>query len=393
VTIENGQITGVGRGRSDDSGTGRDLGRVALMPGLVNAHTHLELSYLAGAVPPAARFTDWVRRLMALRREQPDPAAAPILDAARSAIQSLRGAGVAAVGDVSNTLVTVPLLNEQPVAAAVFFEMLRFRAAEAGSVVEAAEQRARDVSHAPHVRIWPAAHAPYSVSPPLFRAIRAWLDCHASPRTSVHLAESREETELLASGRGPFRELLRDLGAWDDTWTAPGCSSVQYLAELGFLAPRTLVVHGVQMTAGDLDRLARTGATLVTCPRSNRHVGAGDPPIERFYASGVPVALGTDSLASAPDLGIFGELAALRALAPDVPASRLLASATAIGATALGCGARLGTIAPGRLAALIAVDLPREVDDIEEYLVRGVDAAQVRWPVSYDPATGFDEGN
>jgi cytosine/adenosine deaminase-related metal-dependent hydrolase len=391
VAIRDGRVASVGSGCGDSAEAEHDLGHVALMPGLVNAHTHLELSYLAGAVAQAGTFIDWIRRVMALRRERPDPAAPEIVGAARAAIQALREAGAAAVGDISNTLVTVPLLNEGPLAAAVFFEVLRFRAAEADTVVEDAERRAQDVPCAPHVRVWLAPHAPYSVSPRLFQAIRARLDGTAAARTSVHLAESREEAGLLAGAGGPFRDLLQDLGAWDDAWRAPGCGTVPYLDDLGFLGPRTLAVHGVQMTEGDLGRLARTGATLVTCPRSNRHVGAGDPPVERFYASGVPIAVGTDSLASAPDLEIFSELAALRALVPGVPASRLLASATAVGARALGCGAALGSIEPGKLAALIAVDVPAGVDDVEQYLVSGVEPTQVHWPVPFSAATAFGE--
>jgi cytosine/adenosine deaminase-related metal-dependent hydrolase len=218
------------------------------------------------------------------------------------------------------------------------------------------------------------------VSPRLFLALRAWLDTEASARTSVHLAESAQETELLTSGGGPFRDLLQDLGAWDTEWLPPGCSPVEYLGRLRFMTPRTLVVHGVQLHRLDLDRLARTGATLVTCPRSNRHVGVGDPPIAGFYESGVSVAIGTDSLASAPDLNLFGELARMRALAPEVPALRLLGSATLTGARALGCEAWLGSIEAGKDAALIAVETPRGVDNVTEYLVRGIEPAQVRWP-------------
>jgi aminodeoxyfutalosine deaminase len=138
----------------------------------------------------------------------------------------------------------------------------------------------------------------------------------------------------------------------------------------------------VQMGSADLARLARAGATLVTCPRSNRHVGVGDPPIARFYESGVPVAVGTDSLASAPDLSVFAEVAAMRALAPAVPAARLLESATLVGARALGCAGRLGSIEIDKDAALVAVEVPAGVDDVEEYLVSGIDPAQVRWAAS-----------
>ena len=121
------------------------------------------------------------------------------------------------------------------------------------------------------------------------------------------------------------------------------------------------------------------GTTLVTCPRSNEYVGVGDPPVERFYRSGVPVAIGTDSLASNDDLNLFSELAALRRLAPSVPAASLLESATVNGARALGFESETGTIEPGRDASLIAVDLPSTVVDVEEYLVSGIAPDRVRW--------------
>jgi cytosine/adenosine deaminase-related metal-dependent hydrolase len=107
--------------------------------------------------------------------------------------------------------------------------------------------------------------------------------------------------------------------------------------------------------------------------------GAGEPPVGRFYASDVRVALGTDSLASVDDLNLFAELAMLRQLAPDVAPSRFLESATKHGADALGFGNELGTLEPGKRADLIAVDVPAEVDDVEEYLVSGIQPHQIRW--------------
>src|SRR5215213_9758064 len=139
-------------------------------------------------------------------------------------------------------------------------------------------------------RLWCSSRCSDSapVRPPLFDAIREWLAGDAMACTSVHVAESPEETELLEHGDGSFRDLLQELGAWDAQWTPPGCGPVEYLERLQFLGPRTLAVHGVQMDSADLARLARAGATLVTCPRSNRYVGVGDPPVARFYQSTVP---------------------------------------------------------------------------------------------------------
>ncbi len=230
------------------------------------------------------------------------------------------------------------------------------------------------------VRASLAAHAPYSVAPAIFRALRKAMDRDpALAPCSIHLSESPAEVEFIATGGGPWRALLEELGVWNAAWTAPGVSPVQYLEEHGFLDRRVLAVHGVQMTRSDLARLAASGATLVTCPRSNGHTGAGAPPLERFYTSGVRVAIGTDSLASAPDLNVFAELATMRALAPSVPAMSLLDSATRQGARALGLGHDFGTLEPGRRARLLAVDVPPSVDDVEEYLVSGISPDQLTW--------------
>ena len=149
------------------------------------------------------------------------------------------------------------------------------------------------------------------------------------------------------------------------------------------------------MTDEDLGRLVARQVTLVTCPRSNGHTGAGAPPIGDFYKSGVHVAVGTDSLASAPDLNVFGELATLRALAPAVPASALLDSATREGARALGFDAEYGTIEPGKRARLLAVDIPPGTVDVEEYLVGGIQpqtATKVVFTATDDRIRGFANG-
>jgi cytosine/adenosine deaminase-related metal-dependent hydrolase len=173
--------------------------------------------------------------------------------------------------------------------------------------------------------------------------------------------------------------LLEEFGSWDPAWVPPGGTPVQFLDNSGFLDARVLAVHGVQMTPEDLARLAVLGTTVVTCPRSNGHTGAGAPPIEDFYKSGVRVAVGTDSLASAPDLNVFAEVATMRALAPTVPAAALLESATLQGARALGFDADYGTIEPGKVARLLAIAIPDGRIDVEEYLVSGVQPDQIQW--------------
>jgi 5-methylthioadenosine/S-adenosylhomocysteine deaminase len=138
------------------------------------------------------------------------------------------------------------------------------------------------------------------------------------------------------------------------------------------------VVHATQLGPSALQRLADRRCVIVSCPRSNRWVGAGDPPLDDFYASGAPVAYGTDSLASAPDLDMFSELAAARAVS-SVPAAKLLESATLTAARALGFDADLGSITIGKQAQLLTVRIPDGLDDVEEYLVGGVPARDISW--------------
>lgn len=356
-----------------------DLGSVAIMPALVNAHTHLELSYLRGAVPPSETFLDWIGTIMAARRQYPDPADPRIVDAARVSIADARASGTGLLGDISNTLVTVPLLRDMSMPAAVFYELLRFNAADPDSMVRDARARADALSADGDVRVSLAAHAPYSVSPGLFAAIRVDLDAHPGHVSSVHLGESAEEVEFLKRGTGPWRTMLERLGVWTDAWTPPGISPVEYLDRLGFLDRRVLAVHGVQFDGEDLGRLRTRNVTVVSCPRSNQHVGVGAPPLEAFYAMHVDVAFGTDSLASAPDLNLFAELAEARRLAPRVPARALLESATRCGAAALGFDTDFGTIEAGKRALLIAVRTPADVDDVEEYLLSGITPDDVSW--------------
>jgi cytosine/adenosine deaminase-related metal-dependent hydrolase len=377
ISIENGRIAAIGGAAAAEA---VNLGRMAVMPALVNAHTHLELSYLRGRVPRTDKFLDWIRTVMTARRQYADPADPEIVDAARSAIAEARASGTGLVGDISNTLVTAPLLREASLPAQLFYELLRFNAADAESMTREARAKADAAAHpGGDVRVSLAPHAPYSVSPALFAAIRADLDARSGQVTSVHLGESLEETEFIRRGSGPWRELLEELGVWTDAWAAPGTSPVAYLEQIGFLDRRVLAVHGVQFDGDDLDRLRARDMTIVSCPRSNQYVGVGAPPLEAFYAMNVNVALGTDSLASAPDLNMFAELAEARRLAPRVSARTLLESATCRGAAALAFDDDYGTLEVGKRAQIIAVSVPSDVSDVEEYLVSGIEPSDVRW--------------
>jgi len=376
IQLHEGRIVGLGRGRAP--GPAEDFGDTALLPGLVNAHTHLELSWMAGRVPRAASMVDWIRDLMRERSSGPPGGDEAIARSAMRAIEQAQASGTVLVGDVSNSLMTPGLLAAMALDALIFHELLGFNPADPDALVRQAWARIDELrqtlgagtrSGLRGIEFSVVPHAPYSVAPQLFTAIAA-----ARRRTplSVHLAESADEIEFLRTGGGAFRALLQDLGAWNRAWQPPQSDPVRYIESAGYFTPGSLVVHGVHLGIGALERLRELDAVVVTCPRSNEWVGGGLPPVSHFYASGVRVAIGTDSLASVESLSVFDELAAIRRIAPEVSAGSLLESATRIGAEALGRAADFGTLAPGKRLPIVAVAAPSGTRDVEEYLVSGV---------------------
>ncbi len=387
IEIHDRRIARVGHGVPPASAD--DLGNCAIIPGLVNAHTHLELGWLAGRIPASTSIVEWIRALIRERGAGPQDGERGVVKAIERGIQEARDTGTVLVGDVSNTLATPSVLQAIGMPATVFYELLGFNLPDPSGLVGRAWERV-DELHTSHferqtfeprnrrtlesqnrsIEYSVVAHAPYSVSPALFQAIAA---AQRQAPLSIHLAESAEEMELLATGGGAFRALLEELGAWTDRWQAPRCGPVEYLKGLGYLHSGCLVVHGVHLSPSALEELRDQDVVLVTCPRSNEWVGGGMPPVSHFYASGARVAVGTDSLASVGSLSLFDELAALRRIAPEVSAASLLESATRIGAEALGRGGELGTITPGKRAALVSVRVPDAVHDVEECLVGGIE--------------------
>jgi len=349
-----------------------DHGDAVILPGLVNAHTHLELSWMRNRVPPGDSMPAWAARLLALRRTISSEPAEPIHDAVRE----MRAGGTSLVGDVTNTLAAYDVLADSALAGAVFRELLGFNMRDPAQAIATTQAQLDALPPIERLRPSIVPHAPYSVSPELFRAIaRAAGD----KPVSVHLAESPDELRFLQDGTGAWRELLGQLGVWNDAWRPPACGPVEYLEQLGLVTSHLLAVHCAHVEDDDVARLARAGSTIVACPRSNKWTGAGTPPIERFFASGARVAIGTDSLASVEDLNMFAEMAEVRRLAPAVPASRIIAAATVEGAAALGFAEGFGTIEPGKRADLIAVRVRPGLEDVEEYLVSGIEPDRIRW--------------
>ena len=344
----------------------RDLGDAVIVPGLVNAHTHIELSFMNGEPPAGGAFMTWLKDFVGRRASVDAHVAA---QAAAAAIETMLLRGTVAVGDVANGAWAAPLLARSGLHGLAFHELFGFRLAEAESILAEAAARLETIDQDPDVvsardRITNVLtpHAAHTTSNALLKALGGRAVASGEV-LSIHVAESEEESQLLRDGTGPFKDFLIERNAWEPGWKAPGLTPVEYLDRLGVLTPRTLAVHCIHIDHQDLSRLQARGVTVVTCPRSNQRLGVGKAPVPKLLASGIPVALGTDSLASAPDVDVFTEVAHLRQEHPGLSPATTLRIATWNGARALGLAKDLGTIELGKLAALAVVGLNDQNDD------------------------------
>jgi aminodeoxyfutalosine deaminase len=365
VAVSEGRIVWVG-GPGDPGEPAvplRDLGPGVLLPGLVNAHCHLELGHLARALRGANGFVPWVEALVAARGQADE---GEVREGTRRGIVELERTGTVAVGDVSNRLDHLDLLEASGLTAVVFYELLGWDPARASALLEEADRRVAGVVPKrlrESVRL--AAHAPHSVSP----ALLAGLVARGGP-AAIHLAESGEECAFLAQGNGEWGAFLERRGLAHVSFAPPGTTPVRYLEAAGALRGGLLAAHCVNVDEGDRELLARRGVHVAVCPRSNRALGVGIPPVPDLLRAGVRVCLGTDSLASVPTLDLADDMAALHreflALDPAV----IVRMATRGGAEALGLH-DLGTLAPGRQAALAFAAVGRPPKDPNAFLVSG----------------------
>jgi len=346
LVADDGRITAVAAHAQvpDPPGARRvEFPDAALVPGLVNAHTHLELTHLAGR-NPEREFSRWIRTIRALK----DATTPEEFD--HSAEQGVRDcwmAGVTCVADTGST--GAPLRALARLGARGIYYQEVFGPDPADRAATLAELRAAVARLGPiasgRARLGVSPHAPYTVSEPLYRAVAAFARREALP-LAVHLAESREETALVRDGAGSFAEALRARGI---PVQAHHCSPVQYLLQLGVLERATgwLCIHCVQVDEGDIDILRRAGVGLASCPRSNRAHAHGTAPLAALRAAGIPVGLGTDSVVSAGDVNLWAEAAAAGLYEED--ALRML---TIEGARALGLDAEIGSLEVGKQADL-----------------------------------------
>ncbi len=378
VAVEGERVIAVGPGAdvvaAHPQAEIRHLGQAVLMPGLINAHVHLELSWLGDDPLPGGDYMRWLRSLTERRDAHEDEPAR--WRAAELAVETIEAKGTVGVGDTANEIWIASVLARSSLHAVVFHELYGILADRAESLLTEAAARLgsieedQDVAAASgRTSVVLTPHGAHSTSPSLLKALAGRAVAAAAP-LSVHVGESEEEIRFLQNGSGPFRDFLVERGAWDESWRAPRHTPVEQLDRLGALTARTLAVHCVHVTNQDLSMLQSRGCSVVTCPRSNRRLGVGKAPVPRILGSGIPVALGTDSLASVEDLSLFAEMAALREDHPGLAPAAVLRMATLNGARALGLE-DLGAIAAGKLARLVVVPLDAPGEDPLERVTGG----------------------
>lgn len=355
VEVEGSRIAAVYAG---DHPRAIDLGNTALIPGLVNAHTHLEFSHLACPLGPAAPFTDWIRSVMKSRFAGSVPVEQSILQGIKESL----AAGTTCLGEIATSEKSLQLLGQtQPAPRAVVFrECLGFSAERIAEQAQiAAEYFETLAAHAAdfslHLGLSP--HAPYSVHPDLYLNLINQARNQGAP-VAVHLAETQDELKLLERKQGRFVELLTERGLWDANILRDDVRMTDYLAPLAELTS-ALAIHGNYFGDTEIEFLRQSPQiSVVYCPRTHHYFGHTPHPWLRMIRQGVNVAIGTDSRASNPDLSLWNELLFLRDQFSDVSTGLILECGTLAGARALEMSQELGSLAVGKRADLTLIQLP-----------------------------------
>jgi 5-methylthioadenosine/S-adenosylhomocysteine deaminase len=336
-----------------------DLGEAVLLPGLVNAHAHLDLCMFRGCLEDL-EFPDWIARLLELKRD------AALGDddyraAARWGCVEALAAGITAIGTTDDGAGSLAALRESGQRGVVYREVFGPAASQAGPALARLREQIESMRalETDLVRVGVSPHAPYTVSEPLFAAVARLAGAESLP-LAVHAAESAAEAELVAHGDGVFADRLRARGIT----TTRARSTVALLEQTGILELAPLLVHAVRVDAADIERMAACGAAVAHCPTANARLGHGIAPVLALRDAGVGVGLGTDSVASNNRMDVLEEARLAQLLqrsnlgsATALPADVLLRMATLDGARALRIAERAGSLEAGKDADLCAVRL------------------------------------
>lgn len=353
-----------------------DLPDTAILPGLVNAHAHLEFSDLQQPLGPAGiKLHDWIAALIQLRGCPGRDVAEVIRRGAAEAVQG----GARLIAEIATTP-WAGMALDAGLEMVAFAEVLGLAAERAKRCLDAAGEHLDRLEMLAGVHGGISPHAPYSTST---ATVQRCVELARQRRLplAMHVAESPEERALVEQGGGPLADRLRDLGVFRPQCFGSGTGATGRLLEQLAAAPRVLVIHGHDLRREEIDFIsAQPHMRLVYCPRTQHHFGTAPGGFDAMVARGHPVALGTDSRASNPDLSLWNEVRWLLRTRTDIPPETVLAMATIHGAEAFG-RSDLGRIAAGAHSGLIG--LPAEDAISSQRLVdHWIEHSQPRWLTS-----------
>jgi cytosine/adenosine deaminase-related metal-dependent hydrolase len=352
IQVEGGRITATGSGENLPGNIPEsDLRRFdgcALLPGLINAHCHLELTGLHGQLERGNPFPEWVGQL---RARSADFRESDYRAAADAGVRKLLAGGATTVVDVGNTGAALAALADSPLRAFAFAETLGLDPALAAARFTAAMHLVENNPATDRFKPGLAPHAAYSCSERLLGLVKNHQVTHSLPYT-IHAAESREEAEVFATDSGPLADFCRRIHA--DAPRHQGTSPIHWLESKGLLPDGALIVHGNTLDDADMEILARRKATVVHCPSSHAFFGHPRFPYEKLRAHGIPVCFGTDSLASGDSLSMREQMRLFSENYPEVSLEEIVKMATAVAAEALGMH-DTGVLKPGCKADFLAV--------------------------------------
>ena len=330
-----------------------DLGNAVILPGLINIHTHLDLTNLHNRIKPTNNFTHWVFQLVGARiRWKEEDYISSIGKGIRCCIE----AGTTTVADIANTEYSFSVLKKSPLRKVVYKEVIDLNPDHAKDVITKIQLELSGYESDDLFHIGISPHAPYSVSKELYQVVTRLAHQTGMP-VCTHIAETQDEIEFLTKGTGNFPAFLRQLRAMPTNWQPPGLTPIQYLRETGILENHPLLIHCNYVTDEEISVIKSSEASVAFCPRSHRFFGHTHHPVQKLLDAGINIGLGTDSLASNDTLSILDEMKFLF-LYYNVSPKTLLTMATVNGAKALGLESQIGQIKENFEADLCGIRLP-----------------------------------
>jgi aminodeoxyfutalosine deaminase len=332
----------------------------ALLPGFVNAHTHLELSGLKGKVTSTREgLSEWLHRLNdQLETYVTEKHEKEI----REEVENLRQVGVVAIGDITNTGITYDILRNKRIGGVVFREYIDGLGEEEMGLPDFVSDK---IGSSLYVSLSP--HALYSTSKVLLEKILK-LNKDNNRKTSIHWLESLEELDLYRNHDGPLSNLLHRLWPCITSRYEHSMMNHKHFQE-EYFSDQLILVHALESDNQLLKRYKESGVNIVICPRSNYFISGELPPLRDFVSQDISFAIGTDSLASVEDLDVRKEIVLIRENFPEISAEFLLKSLTYNGAKALGIDDQFGSIEVGKSAKLVHLNFDKVHNNVERYII------------------------